>query len=173
MLARWDPFEEMDWLTRSFFGDGNRRMERELTPAVDVFETDEELELRVELPGMKPGDVQIDIRDGVLTVSGERRLEHDEEREGYRRIERSYGRFSRSFTLPRHVDQEKVEAQMESGVLRLSLPKREEQRGRRIQITSGTRAEAPHRRIEVERQSKEEETRADEGQARDEKRAEA
>ncbi len=173
MLTRWDPFEEMEWLTRSFFGNGSRRTERELTPAVDVFETGDELELRVELPGMKPDDVQIDIRDGVLTVSGERRLEHDEEREGYRRIERAYGRFSRSFTLPRHVDQDKVEAQMETGVLRLTLPKREEQRGRRIQITSGARsAEAPHRRIEVERQNKVE-ARADEAQPRDDEHAEA
>lgn len=152
MLARWDPFDEMERLTSRFFGDRSRREERELSPAVDVFEKDEEIELRVELPGLKPEEVQIDVTDGVLTVSGERKLEHDEEREGYRRIERSYGRFVRSFTLPQNVDQDDVQAAMEHGVLRLTLPKREVQRGRRIQIGAGEQKAAEGRKIEVEKQ---------------------
>ncbi len=137
MLTRWDPFDEMDRLTGRFFGERDRRMQRELSPAVDVFENDDQIELRVELPGMKPEDIQIDLSDDVLTLCGERKLEHDEEREGYRRIERSYGRVSRSFTLPKNVDQKNIAAEMKEGVLHLTLPKREEQQARRIQIGSG------------------------------------
>jgi HSP20 family protein len=103
-------------------------------PMVDVFEDDDNIELRAELPGLKPNEVEIDVTDNVLTLSGERKLEHDEEREGYRKIERSYGRFSRSFTLPRNVDTENIKAEMNEGVLSLTLPKREVQKARRIEV---------------------------------------
>lgn len=133
MLTRWDPFDEMERLTGRFFGGGERQ--RMFAPMVDVFESDDSIELRAELPGIKPEEVEVDITDNVLTLSGERKLEHDEEREGYRKIERSYGRFSRSFTLPRNIDQDNIKAEMNHGVLSLTLPKREEQKARRIEVT--------------------------------------
>lgn len=132
MLTRWDPFDEMERLTGRFFGGGERQ--RMFAPMVDVFENDDSIELRAELPGIKPEEIEIDLTDNVLTLSGERKLEHDEEREGYRKIERSYGRFSRSFTLPRNVDQENIKAEMNEGVLSLCLPKREVQKARRIEV---------------------------------------
>ena len=150
MLTRWDPFDERERLTSRFFGERGSEPQRELSPAVDVFETDDHIEVRAELPGMKPENVQIDVSDGVLTLCGERKLEHEEEREGYRRIERSYGRFSRSFTLPKNVDQQNIAAEMNEGVLRLKLPKREEQQARRIQIGAGAR-EGERRSVDVEK----------------------
>lgn len=136
MLTRWDPFDEMDRLTGRFFRDSSRE-QRGFAPSVDIFENDGEIELRAELPGVKSEDVHLDVTDNVLTVSGERKLEHEEEREGYRRIERSYGKFTRSFTLPRNVDQENIRAEMREGILHVTLPKREEQKARRIEIGGG------------------------------------
>jgi len=133
MLTRWDPFDEMERLTGRIFGGGGER-QRMFAPMVDVFEDDDNIELRAELPGLKPNEVEIDVTDNVLTLSGERKLEHDEEREGYRKIERSYGRFSRSFTLPRNIDTENIKAEMNEGVLSLTLPKREVQKARRIEV---------------------------------------
>lgn len=136
MLTRWDPFDEMERLTGRFFREP-REEERGFAPRVDIFENDGEIELRAELPGVKAEDVHLDITDNVLTLSGERRLEHEEKREGYRRIERSYGSFSRSFTLPRNVSADQIRADMREGVLHVTLPKREEQKARRIQIGGG------------------------------------
>jgi HSP20 family protein len=143
MLARWDPFEEMDRLTNRVFGEhpwffGRRSAQ----PVVDVFETDEAIELCAELPGMRAEDVKIDITDNVLSVSGERKLEKEENREGYRRIERSYGSFERSFTLPHNVDQDHINAELRDGVLRLTVPKREQPKPKRVEIGGGeTKAE--------------------------------
>lgn len=133
-LRRWDPFEEMDRLTSRFLGGNEPQAGQMMAPAVDVFEDEDRLELKAELPGVKPEDVSIDVNDNVLTLSGERRLDREEEREGYRRIERSYGRFTRSFTLPRYVDQDNIRAEMREGILCLTLPKREQARGRRIDV---------------------------------------
>lgn len=150
-LTRWDPFEEMERLTGRFLGGQEPRQQAMLAPAVDVFEDDDRIELRAELPGLSAEEVQIELHDGVLTLSGERRLDREEEREGYRRIERSFGRFTRSFTLPRHVDQDNVRAEMRNGVLCLTLPKREPQRGRRIDVETvgGESREAQPPRIEA------------------------
>lgn len=153
MLARWDPLDEIERLTGRFFGDRRSRMEQ-LTPAVDVFEKDDAIELRVELPGIKAEDVEIDLTDNVLTLCGERKLEHEEEREGYRRIERSFGRFERSFTLPPNVSADDIQAEMSQGVLRLTLPKREEQRGRKIQIGAGAEGAEAGGKVEVEKTKK-------------------
>ena len=126
----------------------------QLTPAVDVFEKDDAIELRVELPGIKAEDVEIDLTDNVLTLCGERKLEHEEEREGYRRIERSYGRFERSFTLPPNVSADDIQAEMSQGVLHLTLPKREAQRGRKIQIGAGAEGAEAGGKVEVEKKKK-------------------
>ncbi|HKI87038.1 MAG TPA: Hsp20/alpha crystallin family protein [Thermoanaerobaculia bacterium] len=108
---------------------------REWLPAVDIREDDNALKMFVEVPGMDRKDVNLSIEDNVLTVSGERRFEKDVEKEEYHRIERAYGTFSRSFTLPRNVDPEKVKATYKDGVLTIELPKVEEAKPRKIAIS--------------------------------------
>jgi HSP20 family protein len=103
-------------------------------PAVDIRETDETLALLVDLPGMKREDVEITLENGTLTLRGERKFEKDVKEENYHRIERVYGNFARSFTLPRNVQSDKVKATFDNGVLTVELPKSEEARARRIEI---------------------------------------
>ena len=91
-------------------------------PAMDLVEGDDDLVLRADLPGMSEDDVNIEIKDGVLTISGERRAEHEEKGEGFHRVERAFGRFSRSLSLPEGVDPEKVEAKFADGVLEVRVP---------------------------------------------------
>lgn len=108
-------------------------------PAVDVRESGEALHVEIELPGMGPEDVDLRVENGVLTVSGEKKSEVEEGKEGsgYHLIERRYGRFERSFTLPRTVDSEKVDARFSNGVLSIALPKAETAKPRRIAIKGG------------------------------------
>jgi HSP20 family protein len=103
-------------------------------PAVDVFEDSEGLTFKFELPELEAKDVQVKLEDGVLSVRGERKLEHEEKREHYHRIERAYGAFARSFTLPATFDAEKVTAEAKNGVLRIYVPKRAEAKPRSIQV---------------------------------------
>jgi len=103
-------------------------------PAVDVFEDSEGLTFKFELPELEAKDVQVKLEDGVLSVRGERKLEREEKREHYHRIERSYGAFARSFTLPATFDAEKVSAEAKNGVLRIYVPKRAEAKPRSIQV---------------------------------------
>jgi len=145
-LVRWDPARELDTLQGdvnrlfdSFFG---RRGDatagaRRWVPAMDLVETGDSLVLRADLPGMDRDDIEVEVKDGVLTVSGERKAEHETEREGYHRVERSFGRFSRSLGLPRGVDPGAVTASFERGVLEVRLPKPEERKATRIEIGGG------------------------------------
>jgi HSP20 family protein len=94
--------------------------------------------LRGDLPGMSEDDVDIEIKDNVLTVSGERKSENEEKGEGYHRVERAFGRFSRSLSLPQGIDPEKVEAKFENGVLEVQIPKPAEAKPTRVQIGKGT-----------------------------------
>ncbi len=103
-------------------------------PAVDVRETEESFEFSAELPGLGKDDVEITIEDKVLTLSGERKFEETEESNGYHRIERTYGSFARSFTLPNEVEQDKVKANFDSGILSISIPKAEQVKPRKIEI---------------------------------------
>ncbi len=144
-LARWEPFREIsrmqDELNR-FFDDRLWRMrdsnKEELgaafMPAVDVYEDQDGLVLSVEVPGMEPKDVDLRIENGVLTLRGERKLEREDRKENYLRVERSYGTFARSFSLPPTVDAERVKADYKNGVLRVQLPKREEAKPRSIKV---------------------------------------
>lgn len=158
MLTRWDPFDEMERLTSRFFGMPERP--KMFAPVVDVFEKDDAIELRAELPGVKPEQIELDVTDNVLTLSGERKLEHEDEREGYRRIERSYGQFSRSFTLPPNIDKDNIKAEMNDGVLRLTLPKRETHRGRRIEVLTGQKGQPQQLKEGKAGQEREKEGRA-------------
>jgi HSP20 family protein len=144
-IVRWDPFKEMatlqDRLNRAFedvWGRGRRQDEDFATgswmPPVDVRETKDALEISAELPGIEPKDVEVLVESGVLTLKGARRFEKATEGESYHRVERAYGGFERSFTLPTNVDPEKVHAVYRLGVLHLTLPKREEARPKSISI---------------------------------------
>ena len=105
------------------------------TPAVNVVENDDEMKLTAELPGVSPDDVDIEIENNVLSIRGEKKVEHEEREEGKFRIyERAYGEFTRSFTLPATVNAEKIAAEFENGVLTVHLPKTAEARGRRIKV---------------------------------------
>lgn len=105
------------------------------SPHTDISETDDRYVLRMDMPGLSRSDLNIELRNDTLTVSGERKNEHEESRENFHRVERSYGRFFRSFTLPNAGDTEKVKAQMKDGVLTIEIPKREESKPRRIEIS--------------------------------------
>jgi HSP20 family protein len=123
------------------FGDSGNRLSGMLrAPAADVVETEEEIRVMVEMPGMRAEDLNIDLENNVLTVSGEKREERKEqdERNTWHLSERRYGRFSRSFVLPRDVEQDRIEANFESGVLSVRIPKSERARRRRIQIQDGS-----------------------------------
>ena len=107
-----------------------------LAPRIDVKETDKEILIAAELPGTNEKDISLTLQNGVLTIQGEKKVEYDEEKENYHVMERSYGSFPRSLRLPDTVDEDKVEARFENGVLKVSLPKRAEALGaqRRIDI---------------------------------------
>ena len=104
-------------------------------PRTDISETEDRYVLRMDMPGLSRKDLNIELKDDTLTVSGERKTEHEENEESFHRVERSYGRFFRSFTLPQASDTEKVKARMKEGVLTVEVPKREESKPRRIEIS--------------------------------------
>ena len=103
-------------------------------PAVDIYEHEGNLVLKAELPGIDPKDVDVRVENNVLTLRGERKFESEVKREQYHRVERAYGTFSRSFTLPNVVDTEKIKAEFKDGVLRVTLPQREEAKPKQISI---------------------------------------
>lgn len=148
-LVRWDPARELDSLQGEmnrlfdgFFGTGRgqngERTMRRWIPAMDLVEAGDELVLRADLPGLSEDDVAIEIKDGVLTVSGERRAEHKEEGESFYRAERAFGSFVRSLSLPEGIDPDKVAANFENGVLEVRIPKPEERKPHRVAIGSGS-----------------------------------
>jgi HSP20 family protein len=102
---------------------------------VDIYEQDGNIVLKAELPGVDPKDVDVRVENNVLTLRGERKLDNEVKRENYHRVERSYGAFSRSFTLPNVIDTEKIKAEYKDGVLRMTLPTREEAKPKQISIS--------------------------------------
>jgi len=147
-IVRWEPFRElsslqteMNRLFNAAFdtsSTGTGTTARRWTPAMDLLETDEQFVLRADLPGMTEADVSVELEDNVLTVSGERKSEHQDKREGFYRMERSFGAFSRSLTLPKGVDPEAVNARFDRGVLEVRIPKPEQRKPRRISIGAGS-----------------------------------
>jgi HSP20 family protein len=150
-IVRWEPFRElsslqteMNRLFNAAFdtpGGGGNGGARRWAPAMDLLETDAHFVLRADLPGMTESDVNIEVEDNVLTVSGERKAEHEEKREGFYRVERAFGGFSRSLTLPKGINADAVSASFDKGVLEVRIPKPEERKPRRIMI--GTAGEEP------------------------------
>jgi HSP20 family protein len=140
-LVRWDPFRElvamraqMDRLVGQVATEEGARLPRRWSPATDVIERDDEILITAELPGVKDEDVEISVRDGVLRIAGERRLEDEVKEDRYYRLERSYGGFERSFPLPRGVEEKDITAGIAYGVLRVRIPKPKASEPTRIPI---------------------------------------
>jgi HSP20 family protein len=150
-IVRFEPFrdlvslnERMNRLFEESFRSASRRGGDEdwalggaWAPVVDIYEQDGNIVLKAELSGIDAKDVDIRVENNVLTLSGERKLDNEVKRDSYHRVERSYGTFSRSFTLPLVVDTEKIKADYKDGVLRLTLPKKEEAKPKQISISVG------------------------------------
>ena len=140
-------------MTRLFAG-ANGESEETTTgkwfPKVDIFENKDHLMIEAELPGMTRDDFDLSFENNVLTLKGERKFEKKTDEGNYHRVERSYGSFARSFTLPQTVSVEGAKAEFENGILHVSLPKREEVKARKIEITGGP---APAKTIEPEKAS--------------------
>jgi HSP20 family protein len=143
-LTRWDPLNTLttfqDEMTRLFddnFYTRARRQPSAITawaPAVDIFETGHELVLKADLPDLDEKDIDVRVENNMITVSGERKFEKELKEENYLRVERSYGSFSRSFSLPNTVKMDAVLAEYKNGVLTVHLPKREESKPKQIKI---------------------------------------
>ena len=143
-VVRFDPFrdittlrDEMNRLFSRAVGDGTSSGSA-WTPAVDVYETEGSIELRAELPGLDAGDIDIEVDDNVLTLKGERRFQEAVEDGRYYRVERAYGHFNRSLTLPQGVRSDEISATFDKGVLSVRIPKADEVKPRQIRINGGT-----------------------------------
>jgi HSP20 family protein len=136
LLMKPQPFtRDVDRLFDAFFG-ADRDQSRRWVPPVDLVEAEDHFVLKADLPGLTEQDVSIEVQDGTLTISGERKDEQESRERGWYRIERSFGSFSRSLTLPDGVDPEGIRARFENGVLEVSIPKPEERKPRRVEITT-------------------------------------
>jgi HSP20 family protein len=149
-IVRWEPFRDLmglqERMNRLF--DESYRANRgadadewalggSWAPAVDIYEQEGNIVMKAELPGVDPKDVDVRLENNTLTLRGERKLDKEVKQDDYHRVERSYGSFSRAFTLPTVVDQGNIKAEYRDGVLKLTLPKREEAKPRQIQINVG------------------------------------
>src|SRR3984957_453188 len=154
-LIRWQPAgelntiqNEMNRLFDTLFdtparGNGSAAASPRWIPPMDLVETADEFVLRADLPGLAESDVNIEVEENVLTVSAERRAEHEHRDEGYYRVERATGAFSRSLTLPEGIDPESVRASVDRGVLEVRIPKPEERKPRRVSIAVGSGDKTP------------------------------
>ena len=137
LLMKPEPFSrEIDRVFDAFFGQTDQA--RRWVPPMDLVEAEDHFVLKADLPGLAEGDVNLEVQDGTLTISGERKAEHEQREKGWYRIERSFGRFSRSLTLPDGVDPDRIEASFKHGVLEVRIPKPAERQPRRIQIKGAT-----------------------------------
>jgi len=147
VLTRWDPYREFstlqDRLNRLFNASFNSEGRDEslttssFAPAVDVYEDEHDITLKIEVPGIDEKDIDVRIENNTLTVHGERKIEKEEKEENYRRIERQYGSFTRTFTLPSTVETESVSANYEKGVLKVQLAKKAEAKPKQIRVNVG------------------------------------
>jgi HSP20 family protein len=146
VLTRWDPVREWNSLqgrlNRLFEQQATGESEEPLTagafvPPVDVYEDEHSIQLKLEVPGIDQKDLDVKVENNVLTVSGERKFEKEEKEENFRRVERRYGSFTRSFTLPNTVNPEDVTADYSNGVLKIKLGKRAEAKPKQIKVNIG------------------------------------
>src|SRR5262249_25268004 len=147
VITRWDPFREfstlqdrMNRLFRDSFGEGR---EEALTtgnfaPPVDVYEDEHSVTLKIEVPGIEEKDIDVRVENNTLTVQGERNFEKEEKEENFRRVERQYGSFTRSFTLPNTVDIDSIQANYDKGILKIQLAKKAEAKPRQLKVNAGS-----------------------------------
>src|SRR5438445_7791194 len=147
VLTRWDPFREfstlqdrMNRLFRDSYGDAREEALTTSTfaPPVDVYEDEHNITLKIEVPGIDEKDIDVRIENNTLAVHGERKFEKEEKEENFRRVERQYGSFTRSFTLPSTVDPEQVTATYDKGVLKIKLAKKAEAKPKQIKVNVGS-----------------------------------
>ena len=162
-ITRWDPFQELQsWSERmgrllgSERAPVRRAAEEEglaygtWMPPVDIVEGKDKIQLKVELPGFKEDQVNLTVEDGLLTIRGERKFNRESKEENYHRIERSYGTFVRSFTLPNSVEQNRIQATFADGILNIDMPKREETKPKQIQIKAGAAETGTGKKKEID-----------------------
>ncbi len=141
-LQRWEPFRGLVNLHEDLerlFGkwtqpQGDETTRADWVPPVDISEDENGVRLAVELPGLSRDDIQVTVEDHCLTISGERKFEHPAPRENMHRVERSYGKFARTFRLPPTIDAEKVSAEMNNGLMLIALPKKPEAKSKRVEV---------------------------------------
>src|SRR5712675_296047 len=148
VLTRWYPYRELNTLQErvnrlfheSFSNEGRDESlaTSSFAPPVDVYEDEHSITLKIEVPGIDEKDIDVRIENNTLTVHGERKFEKEEKEENYRRVERQYGSFTRTFTLPSTVDSEKVEANYDKGVLKVRLAKKAEAKPKQIKVNVGS-----------------------------------
>ena len=143
-IVRWEPFRDLvsasrdiDRMFREAFSPQLGETElstRSWAPPVDIYETEDAIVLKAELPGVDPKDVEVRVEDNTLYLKGERKFEKEVKEQNYHRVERSYGSFARSFSLPNSISTDKVKADFKDGLLTLTMPKREEAKPKTIKI---------------------------------------
>jgi len=147
VITRWDPFREFstlqDRMNRLFRDSYSVGREESLTtssfaPPVDVYEDEHKVTLKIEVPGIDEKDIDVRLENNTLSVQGERKFEKEEKEENFRRVERQYGSFTRTFSLPTTVDADKVSANYEKGVLKITLPKKAEAKPKQIKVNVGS-----------------------------------
>jgi HSP20 family protein len=148
VLTRWEPFREFstlqDRINRVFRDSYSGAAQDDslatssFAPAVDVYEDEHKVTLKIEVPGIDEKDIDVRVENNTLTVHGERKIEKEEKEENYRRVERQYGSFTRTFTLPQTVDTDSVSATYDKGVLKISLPKKAEAKPKQIKVNVGS-----------------------------------
>jgi len=163
VLTRWDPFRELysvqNRLSRLFEEQYGGNREESLTtgafvPAVDIYEDEHSIQLKLEVPGIEQKDLDVKVENNTLTVSGERKFEQEQKEENFHRIERRYGSFTRSFTLPNTVNTEDINASYENGVLKVRLAKRAEAKPKQIKVNIGSQPAIEGKKPETQTQSK-------------------
>jgi len=146
VLTRWDPFREfstlqdrMNRMFRDSYGDREEALTTStFAPPVDVYEDEHNVILKIEVPGIEEKDLDVRVENNTLTVHGERKFEKEEKEENFRRVERQYGTFTRSFTLPNTVDSDSIQANYEKGILKLQLAKKAEAKPKQIKVNVGS-----------------------------------
>src|SRR5580692_4037516 len=148
VLTRWEPFREFSTLQdrmnrlfrESYSGEGRDEAltTSSFAPPVDVYEDEHKVTLKIEVPGIDEKDIDVRVENNTLTVHGERKIEKEEKEENYRRVERQYGSFTRTFTLPQTVDSENVSANYDKGVLKIKLAKKAEAKPKQIKVNIGS-----------------------------------
>ncbi len=162
VLTRWDPYRELNALqgrlSRLFEDQVGGSREESLTagafvPPVDIYEDEHGIQLKLEVPGVEEKDLDIKVENNVLTVSGERKFEKEEKEENFRRVERRYGSFCRTFTLPSTLSAEGIQADYNHGVLKISLSKRAEAKPKQIKINVGSQHAIEGKKVEGQAQA--------------------